>query len=192
MNSTHNSKKDKIQVPISLFSLIATWFFVGRIPFAPGTIGSLAVYPVYAIIVNSVEDIEQARLVFLLLAFLLTIVGTLAIESFQKQIKIHDHQCIVIDEVVGMLVMLGLTFNMLVYMALALDGRFNWHIEPVNIAFFIVFIVFRYFDIRKPLFIKSADRYVRNAFGVMLDDILAALFGSAIIFIMYLLVIAFV
>ncbi len=187
-----NAKKKKIKVKFSLFSLISTWFFIGRIPFAPGTLGSLAAYPIYFIVVNSVQDIKQGQLILLIIAIFLTLLGTWSIKRFQNEIKVYDHQCIVIDEVVGMLLTLCLTLGIMVDMAFILEHNYNIGYAPLNLSFFIPFLLFRYSDIHKPFFIRSADQYFKNAFGVMFDDILAALFSAGILYIIYVIFKAFV
>jgi phosphatidylglycerophosphatase A len=186
-----NAKKQKIQVPVSIFSLVATWFFVGRIPFAPGTMGTLAVYPLYFIVMNSAENIADARFAFLILAVCLLLLGVWAVSKFQRIIRIHDHSCIVIDEVVGMLLVLWLALESLVDMSFHLKDKFGNFLSPINIAFFSAFIVFRYFDIHKPFFIRTVERRMQTAFGVMFDDILAAFFSAGVLYIISGLVVRY-
>lgn len=181
-------KKSKVRFPFSFHALIATWFYTGRSPIAPGTVGSIASYPLYLFIINSVESTASAEKIFLLMAIAFLALGTWAIGKFQKQIKIHDHQCIVIDEVVGMLVVFALAMGSAAKIAFWLDNVFNMTIPPKQMAFFICLLVFRYFDIRKPFFIKTLDYYVRKPVGVILDDVLAGLFAAGTIYIACLIV----
>ena len=46
LNHILNAKKIKFKVPFSWYSVISTWFYIGKLP-APGTCGSIAVYPLY-------------------------------------------------------------------------------------------------------------------------------------------------
>jgi len=182
-NAARHAKKSKIKFPFSFHALIATWFYTGRSPVAPGTVGSLATYPLYLIVINSVSDTFSAEKIFMLLTVILTLLGTWAVAKLQKQIKIHDHQCIVIDEVVGMLLCFALVMGSATKIAFWLDYKLNWTIPSKQMSFFIVFIVFRYFDVRKPFFIKTLDRHIKKPIGVLADDLLAALFASAAIYI---------
>jgi len=71
---------------------------------------------------------------------------------------VADHGSIVWDEIVAM--MLVLTFT------------------PRHWAFWILaFVLFRLFDIWKPFPIKQCDAKLKNGFGVMFDDILAAIYA---------------
>lgn len=186
--ATRHAKKSKIKFPFSFHALIATWFYTGRSPIAPGTVGSIASYPLYLFIVHSAESTSAAEKMFMLLAIFLTLIGTWSVAKFQKDIKIHDHQCIVIDEVVGMMVVFALTMGAAAKIAFWIDHMFNISMPPKQMAFFIGFVVFRYFDIRKPFFIKSLDTYMRKPFGVILDDIVAALFSAGVIYVVSLII----
>ncbi|TXJ26362.1 MAG: phosphatidylglycerophosphatase A [Chitinophagaceae bacterium] len=73
----------------------------------------------------------------------------------------HDSSKVVIDEVAGMMITL------------------LW--APVDIKYALVgFILFRFFDILKPLGIKSAER-LPGGWGVMADDVLAGIYSFAIL-----------
>jgi hypothetical protein len=53
------------------------------------------------------------------------------------------------------------------------------------IFYFVSFVLFRLFDITKPLFIGWVDRRMTNAFGVMLDDVLAGVCGAIVWFVLF-------
>ncbi len=179
---TH-AKYMKMKIPFSLYTLIATWFFVGRIGIASGTLGSLAFYPLYYLILLHSADNSQVVTYLWITTIVLFLLGQWAITVFQDKTKTFDHSCIVIDEVIGMSLTLAISFQWL----LALSGNYSilFGIPSANLTFFIAFIVFRFFDIRKPLFIRYVDRYYKNPFGVILDDLLAACFASFIFYILY-------
>ena len=86
-----------------------------------------------------------------------------------KKLSIKDPSCIVIDEIVAMLLILIL-------------------INTDLISFVLSFILFRFFDIKKPFPINWVDRQVGGGLGIMLDDIIAALPPIIIINIGYLIV----
>ncbi len=80
----------------------------------------------------------------------------------QKQIEDKDPSYIIIDEFVGQLLVLSIT--------------------PLDWGYFLIaFLLFRIFDIYKPWPVSWADKTIRNGFGIMLDDILAAGYAAAII-----------
>ena len=86
----------------------------------------------------------------------------MAVQSALKIIKRSDPGEIVIDEVLGM---------MLVMMTIPPDPK--W--------IFLAFILFRIFDILMPWPINRVDSQLKNALGVMLDDFIAALYAVIII-----------
>lgn len=82
---------------------------------------------------------------------------------------VHDHSAIVFDEVVGMLITLAMA--------------------PAGWVWLVVgFAWFRLFDIWKPLPINLLDKKVTGGFGIMLDDLVAAIYawlalqGSALLY----------
>ncbi|CAL1329330.1 Phosphatidylglycerophosphatase A [Candidatus Providencia siddallii] len=83
----------------------------------------------------------------------------------QNNIKIHDHYSIVFDEFIGIWITLMSIPSI----------EFKW--------IFIAFFVFRVFDILKPWPICFFDKKVINGFGIMIDDIIAAIFSCVIIYI---------
>ena len=59
LNHILNAKKIKFKIPFSWYSVISTWFYVGKLP-APGTCGSIAVYPLfYYILMHSISFSRQ-------------------------------------------------------------------------------------------------------------------------------------
>ncbi len=160
--------------------LIATWFYTGKFKFAPGTVGSLAAYPLYYFMVSGSFDIEEAQFSLYITVIILFILGILAIDKFHKETYLIDDKSIVIDEVIGQLLTIALSLQSLKYLA---SNFFNIKSELmlINFIFVVAFILFRFFDIRKPLFISIIDRRMKNALGVILDDVGAALLSAATI-----------
>lgn len=74
----------------------------------------------------------------------------------------HDNGRIVIDEVAGLLI------------TVTCIDRTNWALLLIG------FVIFRVLDIAKPPPIKQIDKKLSNAWGVMLDDVMAGIFGLAI------------
>ncbi len=155
----------------SLSELLATWFYVGKAPFAPGTFGTLAALPL-------AYGLEQAggATALLAAACLITVIGAWAAGAYmQERGAEHDPGEIVIDEVAGLLLLVG-----------------AWHAVfaeqiPVQPLHWMVgsFAMFRVFDIMKPWPISLADRRVKGGFGVMLDDLLAGLYPLAVLYVLY-------
>jgi len=187
-------KQKKFRPTFSIETFIVTFFFVGLIPLAPGTLGTLATYPLYYFItdLSPIESLHfeslKEQVVFLLWAsaIFLTIIGTIAITVYQRKTETMDHKSIVIDEVIGMLITLAISFQWLYEISTFLLTFMDWKLR--NIMFLVAFVVFRFFDITKPLFIGLVDKHFKKPFGVILDDILAAFFASGVIFVAYLII----
>ncbi len=132
---------------------IALGFGSGLAKFAPGTWGTLAALPLYALL-----QLCFSPTVIALLCIPVFIVGVWAAEVTGRNLGVSDYGGIVIDEIVAMWLVLCFT--------------------PLTIAGWILaFALFRLFDILKPWPIRWLDQYVKGGFGVMIDDILAAVFA---------------
>jgi len=140
---------------------IATGFFSGKIPFAPGTFGTLAAIPFALVLLIIPASFYGVYIVCLVLA------AIYFADKAEKIIGKKDPGCIVIDEIAGFVVALS--------------------IVPVNVYTLAAgFFIFRFFDV-----IKSAPvRYFENNFsggaGIVLDDIMAGVLTAAVLKIIYL------
>lgn len=136
--------------------ILATWFWVGRMPFAPGTWGSLAALPLALVLhawAGTTGVLGGAVVVFL--------TGWWAADRYVDG-ECDDPKEVVIDEVAGQLLCLSV-------------------VAPGLPGYAIGFVLFRVFDIAKPWPVGWCDRNVKGAFGVMLDDIAAAVYGAAVL-----------
>jgi phosphatidylglycerophosphatase A len=137
--------------------LLATGFGVGVLPIAPGSWASLAALPVAWAIVCLCGVLGLA--VAAVIAFAL---GWWAAGTVAKATGIDDPGVVVIDEVAG---------QWLVLAASPLDP----------LAYALAFLLFRIFDIWKPWPVRWADRQVKGGLGIMLDDLLAALYAVLVL-----------
>ena len=176
-------QKKRLNYSFKPTTIIVTWFFLGLFPIAPGTIASLSVYPIYNFLIISSTSYEEIALGFFVLSLIFLPLGWFSISRFQAQTLTHDHQSIVIDEVVGQLLTFAISCKSLLKLGVALSPYFPYH--ATTLAFFIGVIFFRFFDIKKPFFLKTIDRHMKGAFAVMLDDVLAAIFAGVTITIIY-------
>lgn len=136
---------------------LATGFGLGFFPKAPGTVGTLFGFPLYYLI--AALGIPVLVPVLLLACFVL---GIWVCSTTGKLLGEADHPAIVWDEIVAMAVVLVFTPDTL-----------GWQV--------MAFVAFRMFDIVKPWPISYVDKTMKNGLGVMLDDILAAVFAVALI-----------
>lgn len=134
-----------------------TFFYSGKVKFAPGTFGSLAGLLAGFCILYYLE----IQTLFLA-SILLFIAAIGVINDYEARSKTHDDKSIVIDEVAG------------IWLALSLGA---WACNSwLNLA--LCFVLFRLFDILKPSIIGRVDKSVKGGLGVMLDDMLAGLFAG--------------
>ncbi len=129
---------------------IALGFGAGLAPVAPGTFGTLVAIPIALGLRAQASDAVYLGVVVAFLA-----VGVWAAAVTGRNLGVPDHGAIVWDEVVAFLLVLFFVGN---------DG--------VAVAF--AFLLFRLFDIVKPPPIRQLDATLKNGFGVMLDDLVAA------------------
>lgn len=143
-----------------LNTLFVTWFGSGLVPKAKGTAGTLAALP-FAFVIQT-----QAGMIALCVATLLVfIAGCYASSAYMKNAGKHDPGEIVVDEVAG----IWLVFCVMPLM---------WMDPKTELILWLYgasFIAFRFFDIVKPWPVSLIDRKVKGGFGVMVDDIAAAL-----------------
>ncbi len=146
-------------------ALIATFFYVGRAPKAPGTFGSLAALPL-AYLLHRFTGFP----IFAAVTVLVFVIGWWATSVHTSGQDDHDPGEVVIDEVVGQWIALWpLSFGL-------------WHagVDPAIWPYpgwIAGFVFFRLFDIWKPWPISWADNK-ETAFGVMLDDVLAGIMAA--------------
>tara|TARA_B100000029_G_C17317465_1_gene866758 strand:+ start:238 stop:720 length:483 start_codon:yes stop_codon:yes gene_type:complete len=145
-----------------------TFFMIGRIKFAPGTIASLVTCILFLILINFFDIIS----IFLFTLFIF-LYSFIAINSFDE-FKSEDPQEIVIDEVIGqMLPILAIP----IYETLFLLPKIYYCV--------FAFLLFRLFDILKPFPINYVDNNIAGALGIILDDILAGIYSIIILSIIF-------
>ena len=139
---------------------LATGFYMGRIPFAPGTFGSLIGLPLCWVIAElKLTQAIACAVLFILFAIWIADIA-------ERYLKISDPACIVIDEVAGMVVsLIGLPFNL--------------------VTLFLGFIFFRILDILKPFPIRILDNRVSGGLGIVLDDVAAGIFANLLLRIIF-------
>ena len=124
----------------------------GLVPRAPGTAGTAVAIPIYLAIGTA------PPVVYAFVVAVAVVAGVWVCGRTARELGVHDHPGIVLDEIGGFLVTMT-----------ALPFEWPWVIAG--------FVVFRFFDIAKPWPISLADRRVPGGLGIMLDDVLAGVFA---------------
>jgi len=133
---------------------LATGFYVGMLPKAPGTWGSLAAFLPWFFLKNLSL---QSYLTVLVFVFVL---GFFVSGSAEKILDRPDAGPIVIDEFLGMFITLTLA-------------------PPYPGAWILGFVLFRIFDIFKPFPVSWFDKNIHGGIGIMMDDVIAGLYALA-------------
>jgi len=136
--------------------MIASFFYVGFAPIVPGTFGSLATFVIYFALFPLHS--WQAYLATIILVIAL---GVWAASRVELDSKIVDPSFVVIDEVAGQLITLFLI-------------PFTWYYA------FGGFVLFRALDIIKPSPARQAER-LPGGWGIMMDDVLAGIYGNILL-----------
>lgn len=131
---------------------IATLWFIGYMPVAPGTFGTIAAFLVYV-------ALQPPPALHLLLVLVIVPLGIVAAHRTEKMLREKDSSHIVIDEFCG-------------YLCSVL-------FLPSSVrSALTAFILFRLFDILKPFPIRRIESSLGGGIGIMADDILAAIYTN--------------
>jgi phosphatidylglycerophosphatase A len=140
--------------------IFATFFYLGRVPLIPGTVGTLGAIPlVYLFTLAGTYGYMALTFVFVLWSINIA-------DKYEAVVQDHDTGDVVIDEVAGFLITMF-------WMPL------NWQ------AFLYGFILFRLLDIIKPFPISVLDRRAKGGFGTVVDDLVAGVIANIIMQFMY-------
>lgn len=164
---------------------LSTMFGVGLVRFAPGTFGSL----VAALLVYPILTLPHGYVWLAAGAVVLTLIGTLTASRFMRDRNTtHDPKEIVIDELVGQWLTYAVWYGWLYAIAGNRDAavRLLDQVAASPIYLALGFVLFRFFDILKPWPISWADRRIKGGFGVMFDDVLAAIPAGTLLYIAYI------
>ena len=139
-------------------------FGLGRIGFIPGTFGSLATVILLFICFTILSISSDIILLILLITFAYSFI---AIKNHTKDSKNKDPGEIIIDEFIGQAIP--------IYLYEISHGTEKTTDQTI-IIYVICFVLFRFFDIKKPFPVSYFDKKQKNSFGVVMDDVCAGLY----------------
>lgn len=128
----------------------------GAAPFAPGTFGTLMAIPFYLLLR------PLPLLYYLLFTIIFIAASSWLCDYLSRQLHEHDHPGMCIDEFAGFFVTM-------------INAPHGWGWVLLG------FLLFRLFDVWKPWPIRYIDEKIHGGFGMVLDDVIAGLFGMTII-----------
>ena len=144
--------------------LFVTMFGLGKIKIIPGTLGSLATIIILYILFHTLSISPYLILVGLII---ISIYSFLAITSYIENNENKDPKEIVIDEFIGQSIPIYLY---------EISHETEKSPDEAIIFYGICFILFRFFDIKKPFPVNFFDKNYKNSFGVIMDDVCAGLY----------------
>lgn len=160
-----------------------TFGYVGLIPWAPGTFGSIA-----GAIIAYFILLFFPQSTLLLLGIFIFLISIKIIDQYEAEVGQHDSSSIVIDEVVGVFVAISLGG---LGLGVIDSGKNLGEIANGGISVLCVLLslaFFRLYDIWKPSIIGRIDRNVKGGLGVMLDDLIAgAIAGISVLIVVGLM-----
>ena len=145
-------------------SLIVTMFGLGKVKIIPGTVGSFATIIILYILFHILNISSNLILLLLIIIF---IYSFSAVASHIKDNDDKDPREIIIDEFIGQ--------SIPIYLYEISHGTQKSPDEAI-IFYTICFILFRFFDIKKPFPVSYFDKNFKNSFGVIMDDVCAGLY----------------
>lgn len=152
----------KTRAPRSLWTnpihFVACGFGFGSSRYVPGTVGTLVAIPFYLLLRH------LPVLDYLFITLIAFIVGIKICDITTRSFGVEDHPAIVWDEIVGYWITMFLV-----------PMKMNW----IWIA--AGFFIFRLFDIWKPWPIRWFDQNVKGGLGIMVDDVMAAIYSWVVL-----------
>ena len=139
-------------------------FGIGKVKMIPGTVGSLATIIILFVLFHTLNISSNLILLGLIIIF---IYSFSAVASHTKNSENKDPKEVVIDEFIGQ--------SIPIYLYEISHGIKKSPNEAI-IFYCICFVLFRFFDIKKPFPINFFDEKFKNSFGVIMDDVIAGLY----------------
>ena len=144
--------------------LFVTFFGIGTIRFAPGSITSLITTVLLYSLFHILNFSNNLILLFLILVFLYSIY---AVAEYIKENENKDPKEVVIDEVIGQ--------SIPIYLFEIAHGS-EKNSQEAMLFYIYIFVLFRFFDIKKPFPVNIFDKNYKNSFGVIIDDVIAGMY----------------
>jgi len=151
-------------MPNKINFLFVTLFGIGKIKKIPGSFASLVTTMFLFFLFNILNVSPNIILILIILIFFISLYS---VNIFIKDLDNKDPKEVVIDEFIGQSIPICLY-------EIAHEG--TKETNEVLTFYFIMFVLFRIFDIAKPYPVSYYDKNFKNSFGVIMDDVVAGLY----------------
>ena len=159
----------------SINFLFVTLFGIGKLKKIPGSYASLATIIFLFFLFHILNFSPDIVLISIIIIFFISLY---AVNIFIKDLDNKDPKEIVIDEFIGQ------SIHVCLY-EIAHGG--TKETSEVLTSYFIMFILFRIFDITKPYPVSYYDKNFKNSFGVIMDDVCAGLY-VVVVLVLYMVI----
>ena len=149
--------------------LFVTLFGIGKIKKIPGSVASLATILFLFFLFHVLNFSPNIVLSLIVITFFISLYS---INMFIKDLTQKDPKEVVIDEFIGQSIPVCLY---------EIAHNVPRETDQVLKFYFIMFVLFRFFDITKPFPVNYYDKNFKNSFGVIMDDVCAGLYVVAIL-----------
>ena len=156
--------------------LFVTLFGIGKVKKIPGSIASFATTILLFFLMHILKISPDIILISVIIIFFISLY---AVNIFIKDLDNKDPKEVVIDEFIGQSIPICLY-------EIAHEG--TRETSQVLTFYFIMFILFRIFDIAKPYPVSYYDKNFKNSFGVIMDDVCAGLYVVAVL-VLYMVIV---
>ena len=144
--------------------LIVTCFGIGSLRFAPGTITSLVTTIFLYSLFHIINLSSNIIVIILLIVF---VYSFYAVSEYIKYNENKDPKEVVIDEFIGQSIPIYLY---------EISHSTSKESQDAILFYLYIFVLFRFFDIKKPFPINFFDKKFKNSFGVIFDDVIAGFY----------------
>ena len=155
--------------------LFVTLFGIGKLKKIPGSYASLATTIFLYFLFHILKFSPNIVMIGIIIIFLISLY---AINIFVKDLDNKDPKEVVIDEFIGQSIPICLY---------EISHEGTKETDQILTFYFVMFILFRIFDIAKPYPVSYYDKNFKNSFGVIMDDVCAGLYVVAIL-VLYMVV----
>ena len=149
--------------------LFVTLFGIGKLKKIPGSYASLVTIIFLFFLFHILNLSPNIVLIGVIIVFLISLY---AVNIFIKDLDNKDPKEVVIDEFIGQSIPICL------YEIAHIGAK---ETSQILTFYFIMFILFRIFDITKPYPVSYYDKSFKNSFGVIMDDVCAGLYVVAVL-----------
>ena len=149
--------------------LFVTLFGIGKIGKIPGSLASLATTIFLFFLFHVMNFSINVIIICIIIIFFISLYS---VNIFIKDFDNKDPKEVVIDEFIGQSIPICLY---------EISHQGTKEISQILTSYFIMFILFRIFDILKPYPVSYYDKNFKNSFGVIMDDVCAGLYVVAVL-----------